>query len=297
MYKTTKYVYTLPTTSDTIQPLEEDDDQNELDTVFTIGNISYTIFIILCINNIIYPNPDDKENVAKFHLIMSNLWAFFPIMQAQGMWLKTLLALTCYFSMTWHWYNIGHELPMGQNFYRRFDVILSVMSIVCYSMSWMPKCTKAKIYSKSEERNSCCIKYCRGLPKQTAEWRCRWTVDLVINIITTVTIGIIIWYSEDFVIHICIVSVVVAFTLAVYQLNRGVMKVGSKNRLKFFFWAFSGVASGCIAFISKTNDGISTEFSDQLLWHVLWHTYVFGAAFCISRASEYLEYNLIKHTY
>lgn len=297
MYKTTKYTYTLPTTSDTIEPLEEDDDQNELDIVFSIGNIAYASFIALCINDVIYPIAEDKENVAKFHLIMSNLWAFFPIMQAQGMWLKTLLALTCYFSMTWHWYNIGHELPMGQNFYRRFDVILSVMSIVCYSMSWMPKCTKTKIYSKSEERNSCCVKYCCGLPKQTAEWRCRWTINLIINMVTTVTCGSIIWYSEAYVIHICIISILIAIILAIYQLNRGAMKVGSKNRLKFFLWASSGVSFGCIAFTSKTNDEKSTAFANQMLWHVLWHTYVFGAAFCISRASEYLEYNLIKHTY
>lgn len=296
MFKTSDYVQPSELTTElplheNTEMLDEDDDQNEMDTIFTIGNISYTTFILLCLNNVIYPIAEDKENVGKFHLIMSNLWAFFPIMQAQGLWLKSLLAMTCYFSMTWHWYNIGHELPMGREYYRRLDIVFSVMSIVSYSMSWIPL-YKTKIYSKSQERKSCCIKYCCGMPKQTAEWRCRWTYRLGLNILICIIVGAIIWQSEQHVIEICLVSIIVAFTFAMWQLTRGIMKVGSKHRIKFFLWASSGVGFGCIAFASKINDEKSLDVGNQMFWHALWHTYIFGSAFCISRASEYLQYNL-----
>ena len=296
MLKTSNYIQPteliseLPLHENT-KVLDEDDDQNEMDTIFIIGNISYTSFILLCIHNVIYPITDDKQNVAKFHLIMSNLWAFFPIMQAQGLWLKSLLTMTCYFSMTWHWYNIGHELPMGRDYYRRLDIIFSVMSIVSYSMSWMPL-HKTKIYSKSQERKSCCIKYCCGMPKQTAEWRCRWSYRLVLNILICIIFGYIVWQTERYVIEICLVSIIVAFTFAMWQLTRGIMKVGSKYRIKFFCWALCGIIGGGIAFFSKINDETSSGIANQMLWHALWHTYIFGSAFCISRASEYLQYNL-----
>ena len=65
--------------------LEEDEDQGEMDTVFFLSLFSYTIYLASI--DLLY-NKEDKSDVGKFNLIMSNLWAFFPIMQAQGLWLK-----------------------------------------------------------------------------------------------------------------------------------------------------------------------------------------------------------------
>lgn len=64
--------------------LEEDEDQGEMDTVFFLSLFSYTIYLASI--DLLYSNKEDKSNVGKFNLIMSNLWAFFPVMQAQGLW-------------------------------------------------------------------------------------------------------------------------------------------------------------------------------------------------------------------
>ena len=99
-----------------LSALKEDEDQGEMDIIFFVFLFSYTIYLS-CID-FLYQDKNDKNSISKFHLIMSNLWAFFPIMQAQGLWLKILLILTCYFSITWHWTNIGLSLPNDTSFYR-----------------------------------------------------------------------------------------------------------------------------------------------------------------------------------
>ena len=79
--------------------LGEDEDQGEMDTVFFLSLFIYTIYLSSI--DLIYTDKKDKSDIGKFNLIMSNLWAFFPVMQAQGLWLKILLIMTCYCSMSW----------------------------------------------------------------------------------------------------------------------------------------------------------------------------------------------------
>ena len=54
--------------------LEEDEDQGEMDTVFFLSLFSYTIYLASI--DLLYSNKEDKNNIGKFNLIMSNLWAF-----------------------------------------------------------------------------------------------------------------------------------------------------------------------------------------------------------------------------
>ena len=288
MFKTSNYVSPepeiLPLTKSIV--LSEDDDQGEMDMVFGIGLLTYVPYL-LC-NAYIYEDYTDQLNVAMFHLIMSNLWAFFPIMQAQGLWLKFLLIVTCYFSLTWHWTNIGMELPHVTDYYRKMDAVFSVMTIVSYCVSWMPR-FKTRRYTIEEEKRSCCLRYCRGNPKQTSEWRCRWTTHLVINVAFCIIIGMISYLWCDSYRHmvICIVFIVFATSLAFYQLIKGDMAVGKKYRKRFMAWAFFAILYGGLAFYFKSM--AYSTIADSLIKHSLWHTFVFSCAYSFSRASEYLD--------
>ena len=64
--------------------LKEDQDQGEMDMIFLLGLT--VVSIIFATLHIAYPDDKDYEAVGDFALIISNIWAFFPIMQAQGLW-------------------------------------------------------------------------------------------------------------------------------------------------------------------------------------------------------------------
>ena len=266
--------------------LKEDEDQGEMDIIFFVFLFSYTIYLS-CID-FLYQDKNDKNSISKFHLIMSNLWAFFPIMQAQGLWLKILLILTCYFSITWHWTNIGLSLPNDTSFYRIFDAVFSIITIISYSLSWIPKCKQKQLKYK----NNYWTNHCLGQPKETSEWRCRWTFNLVFNIITCIIFGVILYTTDGasgyYVQLICCwVFISIAVISALYQLFKGDMTIGKKYRKNFIFWAFLGISFGCISFIYKMKSDNLDE--NSLLNHSVWHTYVMSCAYSFSRASEYLE--------
>ena len=50
----------------------------------------------------------------------------FPCDAITGLWLKSLLILTCYYSMSWHWFDIGFSLPGGKDKYRILDAVFSI---------------------------------------------------------------------------------------------------------------------------------------------------------------------------
>lgn len=268
--------------------LEEDEDQGEMDTIFFLSLFVYSLYLFSI--NILYPDSEEKDSVGKFNLVMSNLWAFYPIMQAQGLWLKFLLIATTYYSICWHWTNVGMKLPGDVDHYRVWDALFSVCIIVSYSLTWLPK---LKTYEPTPEQNKTCWYHnCRGKPKETSEWRCRWTTSLLINMFITIIIGALI-YTTDAVsgystqISVCWIFISFAFITAIYQLIRGDMKVGKKNRMKFAFWAFIGIVFGCISFSCKMTSNVFDSNSN--IYHSGWHAYVFSCAYSFSRASEYLE--------
>jgi len=270
--------------------LEEDQDQGEMDTVFFLSVVSYTIYLS-CID-LMYPLPKDKDAIGKFNLVMSNAFAFYPVMQAQGLWLKMILILTAYYSLLWHWTQTGLYLPGNVREYGRWDAIFSILSIVTYCMSWMPK-LKTKIPTKEEERRSCWYHNCRGRPKETSEWRCRWTPNLVLTILIGIICSMFVYFTADmtngmtYQILLCWLSVSVAVLSALYQLMRGQMKVGKRYRKNFVFWASIGVVTGCVSFVFKVKGNVLDD--DTLYHHSIWHTYVMSSAYSFSRAAEYLE--------
>ena len=46
--------------------------------------------------------------------------------------------------MAWHWFNIGLSLPGGKDKYRILDAVFSIVTIISYSLSWIPKCGQNK---------------------------------------------------------------------------------------------------------------------------------------------------------
>ena len=49
--------------------LEEDDNQGEMDVIFFVSLVTYTIY--LCLIDIIYPDPVHLKQVGDFNLVMS----------------------------------------------------------------------------------------------------------------------------------------------------------------------------------------------------------------------------------
>ena len=271
--------------------LKEDQDQGEMDIVFFMGLFMFTLTFVSM--DWWYPKRQDKVSIGKFSIIMTNLWAFFPIMQAQGLFLKILLIGTCWYSILWHWTRVGFDMPGNHDMYGALDAMFSTNLIIAYALSWMPKC-KTKRPTHEEEKKSCWFKNCRGPPKETSEWRCRWTPNLAINVLVCTIMGIIYlfhwpWYVNDvdIIMVCCWLSIVLAIVVALYHLIRGKMSVGKKNRHKFIFWAFLGILFGIISFIYKVKSDKDGLYSN--LHHSVWHVYVMSCAYCMSRGQEYLE--------
>lgn len=263
--------------------LEEDEDQGEMDVVFFLSTVLYTSYLLSI--ELIY-EKENQSAVNMFHLIVSNVWAFYPLMQAQGLWLKLLVASSAYFSVVWHWTaDVKLPLPHDKNLYGKGDSILSILTIVSYCLSWVPK---IKVYEPTkEEEKKALYKYCRGKPKETAEWRCRWTYNLCINIVFCFLIGILLYFTnendniEEIQIAICWASISIAVISASYQLYGHKIKITEKNRKKFIFWVAFGSVFGVIAFIHKVKPTQNA--------HCIWHVMVFSCSYSFSRASEYLE--------
>lgn len=281
--------YNLPTSK---KVLDEDEDQGEMDMIFWGGLIIYTI--LQCFMSSFYPDDKDYEAIGKFNIVMTNLWAFFPIMQAQGLLLKTLLILTCWYSILWHWTQAGFPMPGDKMIYGNLDAMFSALVIQAYALSWFPKLKTYKP-TKEDESGRCgwWYKSCRGPPKETSEWRCRWTPNLIGIVIVCIIFGLIYYYDwkkpggSDLPLYMCWGSIGLAVILALYHLFRGKMKVGRRYRRNFVFWVITGIPFGIIAFIYKSKSNVGDK--DSYMQHSIWHVYVFSCAYCLSRAQEYLE--------
>jgi len=255
--------------------LEEDDDQGEMDIVFGISVVTYSMFILF--RKFIF-HGEAYHQVGRFVLVMTNMFAFFPIAQAQGLWLKLLLIITCFSSIMYHWTEIGLGLPGDDEIYGDVDACFSIMSIVSYCIQWMP----IPPPPESETQDFFARNFL-GRPKQTAEWRCRLTPALCINMMITIGSGVATIVFREYALFIALVFVMIAIGLSFYHLFAGDMTVKSTYRKKFAWWAAAGICLGASAFIFQ-------HMEDRLYCHSLWHTYVFASAYSFSRASEYLEF-------
>jgi len=257
--------------------LTEDDDQGEMDASFMVTVTLYSLFVAFRKS---FFSGEDYESVGKFAVVMTNMFALFPIMQAQGIWLKLLLFVTCFSSLTWHWTEVGMKLPGRSDYvdsYGAMDVCCSVMTIVSYCLQWIPLSPPEHTEIENFwQRNFF------GRPRETAEWRCRLTVGLCVNIVLTLTSGIVVYSFRQYTVHVGLGSIAVALLLSLYHLKRGGMTVGKKFRHKFARWATMGILFGASSFLFKSAD-------DELYFHSMWHVYVFSAAYSFSRASEYLS--------
>ena len=288
-------IYNSSRTDDKV--LKEDTDQGEMDMIFLLGLI--VVSIVFATLHIAYPDNKDYIAVGDFALVISNIWAFFPIMQAQGLLLKLILIGTFWYSVLWHWTELGlSDIPGGKDFYGRMDTMFSSTIITAYAISWLPKC-KTYRPTPEDERGKCgwWYKSCRGPPKETAEWRCRWTPNLFINIIA---VGSLMSYFGTAKPHtepaidgisaaliICWSSIAVALVIGLWQLLVGKMNIGHRYRRNFAFWLMLGMVTGPVAFIYKRKSDLGGI--NWIIFHSTWHIYVFSCAYCFSRAQEYLE--------
>ena len=273
--------------------LDEDEDQGEMDMIFWGGLLIYSIVNMSLTH--LYPDNKDYQAVGKFNLIMSNLWAFFPIMQAQGLWLKGLLIGTCWYSILWHWTQAKFPMPGSSDMYGTLDTCFSCCIIIAYAISWLPKIKTYKP-TPEDERGKCgwWYKSCRGPPKETSEWRCRWTPNLVLNIIICACVMFYFAYhwpayinDVDMALLVCWFSIGIAVIVALWHLFRGKMRPGAGYRLNFVFWVVSGFIFGPVAFVYKSKSDLKDV--DRWIYHSTWHVYVFSCAYAFSRAQEYLE--------
>lgn len=95
---------------------------------------------------------------------------FFPCNASSRIMVKSLLILTCYYSMSWHWFNIGFSLPGDKDMYRILDAVFSIVTIISYSLSWIPKCGQN---NDLKLKNDFWHKHFLGPPRETSEWSCR----------------------------------------------------------------------------------------------------------------------------
>tara|TARA_E500000331_G_C17218972_1_gene697158 strand:+ start:714 stop:1631 length:918 start_codon:yes stop_codon:yes gene_type:complete len=288
----------LPVTDDANEDYEpkmlvEDRNQGEMDMIFWAALI---IFLSVQASlRTFYPDIKDYIAIGKFDIIMSNLWAFFPICQSQGLLLKFLLICTCWYSILWHWSCVGFAMPGSSDTYGGLDTMFSALVIQTYAFSWFPK-LKTYIPRKKDEQGKCgwWYKSCRGHPKHTSEWRCRWTPNMICNVFFCVLMGVLYienwpWYIYDVSIEvvICYCSIILAFILAIWHLIRGKMQVGRKYRKNFIFWTVAGIPLGIVAYIYKIKS--NNKDIDSNVNHSVWHACIFSCAYCLSRAQEYLE--------
>jgi len=259
--------------------LKEDEDQGEMDVVFFLSTTLYASYLLSI--DWLY-DEKDATAVNRFHMIISNVWSFYPIVQAQGLWLKSLLLLTGYFSLVWHWtYDLGNELPSDTDFYGKGDMLLSIVTIISYCLSWVPK-----IKVTEPTKTGWFYNNCLGKPKETSEWRCRWTMNLMINMVICIVFGAILYITSDsddsqkVQILLCWIFITIALISALFQLWKGDIRVG-KYRYKFIFFVVFGTLFGTIAFVFKMKETMNA--------HCLWHVFVMSCAYCFSRGSEYIE--------
>lgn len=273
--------------------VELDKNQGEMDMIFWAA-----LVIFLCVQGTlrtIYPEAKDYIAVGKFDIIMSNLWAFFPIAQSQGLLLKVLLICTCWYSFLWHWVLVGFAMPGNSNTYGSLDTMFSALVIQTYAFSWFPKFKTFKPTLEDEKaRCGWWYKSCRGHPKHASEWRCRWTPNMVLNLGSCIIMGIIYllnWpcfvYGISIEVYICVLSIILAFLLAIWHLMRGNMQVGRKYRKNFIFWTVVGIPLGIVAYVYKIKS--NNKDIDSNVNHSVWHACIFSCAYCLSRAQEYLE--------
>lgn len=256
-----------------VKTLEEDDDQNETDVVFLFCIILYTSFIFS--RHHLFEG-EDYNNVGKFVLIVSNLFCVFPIVQAQGIWMKVLLFCTALSSIMWHWFEIGLTLPGDPVMYGIVDRCLSVMSIASYCMQWLPI-----PYHKTKRKD--CLRHWLGPPQETAEWRCRFTVKLIVNMMITCGVGLLVYQNENIATPLGVGLIVFIVLLSLGYIASGTMTIPKKFKIKFIVCVLCGTVFGLAAFrFNKAEES-------HLYNHSLWHAYIHSSAYCFSRALEYLE--------
>lgn len=256
-----------------VKTLEEDDDQNETDVVFILCVLLYSCFVF---GRHYFLEGEDYDDIGKFVLVMSNFVSVFPIVQAQGIWMKLLLFCTALSSITWHWIEIGMKLPGEPLKYRSIDRCLSIMTITSYCMQWLPI-----PYHKTKRKD--CLRHWLGPPQETAEWRCRLSIKLFVNMAMSCGAGVVVYRNETLAAPFGMILIVCVVLLSIGYILSGNMTISKKFKIKFILWVLGGAAIGLTAFRFKRED------DNNWYNHSLWHAYVFSAAYSFSRALEYLE--------
>ena len=132
-------------------------------------------------------------------------------------------------SIMWHWIEVGQHLPGKSDMYGQLDRCFSVMSIASYSMQWLP------IPVRKVEPDTFWKRNFMGKPRETAEWRCRFTISLFVNMIVSIGAGYMVYKDDSTASFAGIGTIAVALCLSVYHLCIGEMSVGKNIDLSLHF--------------------------------------------------------------
>ena len=233
---------------------------------------------------------DQIDSVSKNVVILTNFWAIFPIIIANGIWIKSLLVASMITSFWAHMQWSGVLIPGEEP--GKWDNIFATTVIVAYAFTWWPD--RWSIFLPEDKH---CL-FFTGRSNQTTTFNCKLSTKLLLNIaMSTITAVLIYIYYDDSptiikINHmkmrlqdvIPVFAIIAATFFGLIYICDDEKHIGNKNKPYFIVFFILGTASGIYGYISKRMD---TKYENVL--HSQWHILMFTSAYCFSRASSYIR--------
>lgn len=250
-----------------------------------------TLAILVFLNYSILQWKDNQiDSVSKNVVILTNFWAIFPIIVANGIWIKSLLIASMLTSFWAHMQWSGVLIPGKEP--GKWDNVFATTVIVAYAFTWWPD--RWSIFLPEDKH---CL-FFTGRSNKTTTFNCKLSTKLLLNIvISTITaIFIYIYYDESPTIikinHmkmtlqdvIPLFAIIAAIGFGLIYICDDEKHIGNKNKPYFIVFFILGTASGIYGYMSKR---MNTKYENVL--HSQWHVLMFTSAYCFSRASSYIQ--------
>lgn len=252
-------------------------------------------FIYLNINIYYWSTPFQKD-FQKLMVIITNGFGIFPVIIADGIFLKFMIlgAMITSFWAHINWENFS--IPGFEDNPGKWDNAFSASVIIAYCCSFFPD----RWFSKCFENNK---RKPRGIDYITRPWHTN-SCSLPLNtktlcqvVCTTISFFIILLNYETNPTIFSIGDVgfkvgdILCIGFAVFAIIVGLLYVCNTpdhltNRTKFEIFISLGIGLAIYAIISK-KAGENSKLPEAV--HSVWHICIFVAAYCISRAHSYIK--------
>ena len=258
-----------------------------LDIIVFICTLSALFFLNY---SILQWKDNQIDSVSKNVVILTNFWAIFPIIVANGIWIKSLLFASMISSFWAHMQWSGVLIPGEEP--GKWDNILAATVIVAYSFTWWPD-----RWSRFLPENKNCL-FFTGQTIETTTFTCKLSTKLLLNVtlsLLTATI-IYIYYDENPTIIrineltltmediIPIFSIIAAYVFGFIYICDDEKHIGNNNKPYFIVFFILGTGSAIYGYISKK---MNAKYENVL--HSQWHVLLFTSAYFFSRASSYIR--------